>query len=104
MYNFLNRLNSLKMPDSDDFEENILPDKYYFHDDFDITFSSPSQELTMMHVNIRGLIKNFSKLEQLLCVMKRKPDLIAISESNLKKNKHKKSDIPTFDGYEFFSG
>ena len=89
MYNFLNRLNTIKIPDSEDFEENVVPDKYFFYDDFDLTFSSPNQELSMMHVNIRGLIKNFSKLEEILCVMKKKPDIIAISESNIKK-KHKK--------------
>ena len=98
MINFLNQLNATKLAVSDEFDDNIVPDKYYYYDDFDFTFSSPNQELTMMHVNIVSLITNFSKLEQLLCKMKRKPDIIAVSEIRLKKKKHKTSCTPTFEG------
>jgi len=62
MFNFLNRLNATKIADPDEFNDNIVPDKYYFYDDFDFTFLSPNQELTMMHVNIVSLITIFSKL------------------------------------------
>ena len=83
----------------DDFD-NIKPDKYIFYDQIQNSFIHNEKELTILHVNIVSLITNFDKLKELLDATKNMPDLICISETRLKK-KHKKSDIPQLQGYEF---
>ena len=55
----------------------------------------PKQGVSVLHVNIRSLIKNMSKLEELILDMSLSPDLFAISET-----KTVNVDLP---GYNFFS-
>ena len=44
-------------------------------------------EITVLHVNIRSLIKKLYKLKELLNAMKMIPDVIAVSEAWLEPNK-----------------
>ena len=43
-------------------------------------FSSKSR-LTILHANMRSLVKNFYKLEELIVELKKTPDIIAITET-----------------------
>ena len=47
----------------------------------------PKHGLSVLHVNTRSLIKNMSKLEELISGMSISPDLIAISETWLTNSK-----------------
>ena len=42
-----------------------------------------SNDFVFLHVNVRSLLKNFEKLEELLQQLKKLPDVIAISETKL---------------------
>ena len=57
-----------------------------------------NNEFTVLHVNIRSLIKNLDKLKELINAMKMTPDIIAISETWLKPSK---LDKICLDGYSF---
>ena len=59
----------------------------------------PKHGLSVLHVNIRSLIKNMSKLEELILGMSVNPDLIAISETWLTNSKAVNVNLP---GYNFF--
>ena len=57
-----------------------------------------NNEFTVLHVNIRSLIKNLDKLKELINAMKMTPDIIAISETWLEPSK---LDKICLDGYSF---
>ena len=82
----------------DDPEDNAKPTKYYYYNELPNIFCNKNEELTILHVNIRSLIKNINKLEQLLINMKETPDVICVTETRLKSH-HKKDDVPYIDGY-----
>ena len=88
LHQFLSNINNKIVEVTQDdyfFDENIKLDKYYFGDDIKNAFCKNSRELTILHVNIVSLITNFSKLEELLCIMTIAPDVICLSESRLKE-------------------
>ena len=84
----------------EDFVDNAETSKYYKSFDLKTVFSSKSKEVTMLHVNIVSMIKNFEKLEKLLGSMEKWPEVIAISETRLKSH-HSDSYIPSLEGYDF---
>ena len=59
----------------------------------------PKHGLSVLHVNVRSLIKNMSKLEELILGMSKSPDLIAISETLLTNSKTVNVNLPD---YNFF--
>lgn len=97
---FLNSANS-KNSDFEPDTDNVRPDKYYFSDEFSFSVERNPGELTILHVNIVSLNRNFSKLEELLCQMQTAPDVICVSETRL-KNYHDNAYIPSIIGYEFY--
>ena len=82
----------------DDPEDNVQPTKYYYYNELPNTFCPENEELTILHINIRSLIKNINKLEQLLVNMKETPDAICVSETRLKSH-HSDDHVPYIDGY-----
>jgi len=50
--------------------------------DFHLQYSNKNH-FSIIHINIRSLIKNFEKLEELLANLGKTPELIAISETKL---------------------
>ena len=59
----------------------------------------PKHGLSVLYANIRSLIKNMSKLEELILGMFISPDLIAVSETWLTNSKTVNVNLP---GYNFF--
>ena len=59
----------------------------------------PKYRLSVLHINIRSLIKNMSKLEELMLDMSISPDLISISETWLTNSKTVNVNLP---GNSFF--
>ena len=61
-------------------------DSYLSIDNIDSHFESNcynANDLIILHVNTRSLIKNIDRLEELICLMKYQPDVIAITETKL---------------------
>ena len=97
----LNEINNVNDFVGDDpLFDNFEPSRYYRPSEIKTIFSSNSKEMTMLHVNIISIIKNFDKLKIILNSMDRTPDFIAISETRLKAF-HLDSYIPQLDGYDF---
>jgi hypothetical protein len=86
----------------------------YTHELKNISISQDtSKELSIIHVNIRSVVKNIAVLKNLLAKFQKMPDIICLSETNivLKDDKlagkmicdNGKNDqfIPSIDGYDF---
>ena len=96
-------------------ENNIDDCKYvYTHELGNLSLNrDKSKELSILHVNIRSIFKNFSALKVLLSKFRRAPELICLSETNIVLKDEKmlgkmihdggKDDqfIPSIDGYNF---
>ena len=101
--------------DEDEVENNIDDCKYiYPHDLRNLSFSlDKSKELSILHINIRSIYKNFSVLQDLLSKFPKVPEIICLSETNIVLNDDSllgkmiidngKDDrfIPSIDGYDF---
>ena len=63
-------------------------DYYYDHNSINnLLFSkNKSNHLSIIHFNVRSLQKNIDKLSHYLTNLNRKPDVVAVSETNLKGN------------------
>lgn len=85
----------------DDVSENVmeLTDcptiQYYFQ--MVSSYSSISSDITYLHVNIRSLIKNFSKLELLLCSVNRSVDVIILTEVGICERISSLYHIPSYN-------
>ena len=96
-------------------ENNISVCKYYYPYELRKLHvnGNLNRELSMIHVNIRSIKRNFYKLENLLSKFIYPPQIIGLSETNIQdenkkqdeKKKQEKQDkfIPTLKGYDFFS-
>ena len=60
----------------DDLKSKLKVDKRNHHD----------RNISLLHINIRSLVKNFDSLHQMIIKLPVKPDLIAITETKLNKN------------------
>ena len=98
--NLINQFNEQNNFMGESYNDNAKPSKYYLFDELKNIFLSNNVEISVLHVNIVSLIKNFNKLELLLSVMDRIPDVIAISETRL-KSYHTNMCVPSIDGYDF---
>ena len=80
----------LKFQFSDNNNSVLLPDnstcKYRSVEWFSQNFNASASNLSMIHFNTRSLPKNLHKIEELLHLLKFKPDILAISESKLNNN------------------
>ena len=56
-------------------------------------------KLSLLCINIRSINANSEKLEELLINFQFSPDIIALSETELKLNQHYRESLP---GYNFF--
>jgi hypothetical protein len=84
-----------------DVENNIDNCKYIFkHELGSLSLDNNNRELSAMHVNIRSIYKNFDKLQILLSSFKKIPDIICISETNIREGTDNNF-IPSIDGYFF---
>jgi len=59
-----------------------------------------SNNFVILHLNARSLLKNFTKLEIFISTLRRKPDVITVSETWLK---HTQEKLCTLMGYHFVS-
>ena len=85
--NILPKLSDYKLLDADNC--------YISTPDFQNLYAN-NKDLCLLHINIRSLNKNFEKLEELLSVLGKMPEIIAISETKLNSN------LKTFlPGYTF---
>ena len=82
--NLINQFNEQNNFMGESYNDNAKPSKYYLFDELKNIFLSNNVTISVLHVNIVSLIKKFNKLELLLSVMDRIPDVIAISETRLK--------------------
>ena len=60
----------------DDLKSKLKVDKRNHHD----------RNISLLHINIRSLVKNFDSLHQMIIKLPVKSDLIAITETKLNKN------------------
>ena len=60
-----------------------------------------TNDLVILHVNVRSLNKNLGNLEELICFMHAQPDLIAITETKL--NFNSSLDLVKIAGYKFYN-
>ena len=58
-----------------------------------------SNDLSLLHCNIRSLYKNIDKLEEIVTPCSKPPDITALSETRIKET----SIIATLPGYNFIS-
>ena len=56
-----------------------------------------SNDLSLLHCNIRSLYKNMDKLEEIVTPCSRRPDIITLSQTRIKET----SIIATLPGYNF---
>ena len=61
---------------------NINPCKYYETSNFS-SISSNSNSISIIHINIRSLQKNFDSLHEFLCSLPIRPKIICLSESRI---------------------
>ena len=78
-----------------DVSSNYFCQRFFENFDFDNTYSnnqyndihnlndifSSKSRLNVMHANMRSLVKNFHKLEELIVELKKTPDVFAITET-----------------------
>ena len=60
--------------------------EYYSTDYLNNILRNRTNELLIIHFNIRSLEKNIDKMSQYLSELKRQPDVIALTETKLKDN------------------
>ena len=92
-------LNCLELPDHDGLRDD---DGYLAIDNIDSHFkcsSHTANDLIILHINTRSLTKNIERLEELICLMKYQPDVIAISETKL--NDKSNLNLVQLPGYQF---
>ena len=101
---FINQLNERNLNeeivDENLIVDNLVPSRYIKPSEIKSQFSNNRNEMTLLHINIVSLIKNFDKFKLLLDNMEKMPDFIAISETRL-KSFHADSYIPQLEGYDF---
>ena len=91
----LNVKNKPILPKLSDFKLLDADNCYILTPDFQNLYAN-NKDFCMLHINIRSLYKNFEKLEELLSVLGKMPEIIAISETKLNSN------LKTFlPGYTF---
>ena len=91
----LNVNNKLIFPKLSDYKLLDADNCYISTPDFQNLYAN-NTDFCILHINIRSLNKNFEKLEELLSVLGKMPEIIAISETKLNSN------LKTFlPGYTF---
>ena len=63
----------------------------------DAHLGNPTSELSIFHGNVRSLNANYDSISDIFQNCQRLPDILAITETKLKKN----DDEPPISGYEF---
>ena len=62
--------------------------KYYDQASLNNFLDDPSKKnLIIMHFNVKNLAKNIDKLNECICDLKTKPNVIAITETKLNQNR-----------------
>ncbi len=97
------------VPNPDKFDErdpdvmlNSLCSQYFSFNKFNKslkTLTNRSKSISLFHCNIRSLPKNLCLLEDFICSLDVKPDILAISETKLNSKTVTNIDIPR---YQFF--
>ena len=101
LVNIFNEIDDQILDFDIDLDSNIENCKYvYKHELENFSLANTKEQLSMIHVNIRSIYKNFDKLKILLFKFKNLPDIICLSETNIRKGADKKF-IPTIEGYFF---
>ena len=95
-----NIVSSFNLPDviSSSFYDNVCDCTYYNTSTFTPDFQ-PHLSLFILHVNIKSLLRNLHRLEDLLLLIKYPPDVLCITETKIKNNPLRNITIP---GYDFF--
>ena len=91
----LNVNNKLIFPKLSDYKLLDADNCYISTPDFQNLYAN-NTDFCILHINIKSLNKNFEKLEELLSVLGKMPEIIAISETKL--NSNLKTSLP---GYTF---
>ena len=73
---------------------NINPCKYYETSNFSI--SSNSNSVSIIHINIRSLQKNFDSLHEFLCSLPTRPKIICLSESRINHKPFINIELPDY--------
>ena len=82
-----------------DFDNTYSSNQYSDTHNLNDIFSSKSR-LTVLHANMRSLVKNFYKLEELIVELKKTLDIIAITETWLDNTKLNKVSL---QGYQLLN-
>ena len=115
LINIFNSIDEQIFDFESEIDTNFIDCKYmYRHDLRNISLSEcVANELSIIHLNIRSVFKNFSALKVLLSKFPRMPDIICLSETNIVlkndeltgkmivNNDNNDQFIPSTDGYDF---
>ena len=75
---------------------NFHPCKYYEIDSFS-SLSFNSNLISIIHINIRSLLKNFDSLQEFLCLLPTMPKIICLSESGINQKPLINLELPIYN-------
>ena len=102
LVNIFNSIDDQMIPCDIDVENNIENCRYvYKHELVNMSLGNTNGELSILHVNIRSIFKNFDKFHILFDKFQNSPDIICLSETNILKRSDNRF-IPSIDGYFFY--